>query len=123
MLGHIFPIYYGFHGGKGVLIAATTLIAMDPLTCLLSVTVFAIVLAISKYVSLGSICAAISYPIFTIITQTVRGIDGRMMNFIMTAFIGALIVYMHKSNIERLKAGTENKFGQKKNRANSDKNN
>jgi glycerol-3-phosphate acyltransferase PlsY len=115
MLGHIFPIYYGFHGGKGVLIAATTLIAMDPLTCLLSVAVFAIVLAISKYVSLGSICAAISYPIFTIITQSLRGIDGRIMNFGMTVLIGVLIVYMHKSNIERLMAGTENKFGIKKN--------
>ena len=87
---------------------------MDPLTCLLSLSVFIIVLAISKYVSLGSICAAIAYPLFTIITQTIRGIDGRMMNFIMTAFIGILIVYMHKPNIKRLMAGTENKFGQKK---------
>lgn len=114
MLGHIFPIYYGFHGGKGVLIAATTLIAMDPLTCLLSITVFAIVLAISKYVSLGSICAAVSYPILTIVTQTARGIDGRLQNFLITALIGALIVYMHKPNIQRLRTGTENKFGQKK---------
>ena len=45
MLGHIFPVFYGFHGGKGVLIAATTLIAIDPLTCAFSVAVFAIVLA------------------------------------------------------------------------------
>ena len=45
MLGHIFPVFYGFHGGKGVLIAATTLIAIDPLTCVFSVAVFAIVLA------------------------------------------------------------------------------
>jgi glycerol-3-phosphate acyltransferase PlsY len=114
MLGHIFPVYYGFHGGKGVLLAATTLIAMDPLTCLLSVTVFAIVLAVSKYVSLGSICAATAYPVFTIITQTVRGTDGRLENFLVTLLIGALIIYMHKPNIQRLRTGTENKFGQKK---------
>jgi glycerol-3-phosphate acyltransferase PlsY len=114
MLGHIFPLYYRFHGGKGVLLAATTLIAMDWRTCLISIAVFAIVLAISKYVSLGSICAATAYPIFTIITQTVRGIDGRLENFIITLLIGALIIYMHKPNIQRLKTGTENKFGQKK---------
>jgi glycerol-3-phosphate acyltransferase PlsY len=114
MLGHIFPVYYGFHGGKGVLLAATTLIAMDPLTCLLSVAVFAAVLAVSKYVSLGSICAAAAYPIFTIITQTVRGTDGRLQNFLITLLIGALIIYMHKPNIQRLRAGTENKFGQNK---------
>lgn len=69
MLGHIFPVFYGFHGGKGVLIAATTLIAIDPLTCAFSVAVFAIVLAATKYVSVGSICAAIAYPVFTPIVQ------------------------------------------------------
>lgn len=69
MLGHIFPIFYGFHGGKGVLIAATTLIAIDPLTCAFSVAVFAIVLAATKYVSVGSICAAVAYPVFTPIVQ------------------------------------------------------
>ena len=61
MLGHIFPVFYGFHGGKGVLIAATTLIAIDPLTCAFSVAVFAIVLAATKYVSVGSICACLLY--------------------------------------------------------------
>lgn len=114
MLGHIFPIYYGFHGGKGVLLAATTLIAMDPLTCLLSVSVFAVVLAFTKYVSVGSISAAVAYPIFTIITQTLRDTDGRIQNFIITLLISTLIIYMHKPNIKRLRAGTENKFGQKK---------
>ena len=80
MLGHIFPVFYGFHGGKGVLITATTLLAIDPLTCLLSVTVFAIVLALSKYVSLGSICAAVAYPIFTVLTQNWRGIEAHWVN-------------------------------------------
>lgn len=116
MLGHIFPIFYGFHGGKGVLLAATTLIAMDPLTCLISVTVFAIVLAATKYVSLGSISAAAAYPLLTFITQTIRHTDGRLMNTLLALIIGILIIYMHKPNIQRLKAGTENKFGQKKNK-------
>lgn len=110
MIGHIFPVFYGFHGGKGVLIAATTLIAIDPLTCLFSVLVFAIVLAVTKYVSVGSIAAAISYPIFTIIIQSMRDIPGAWQNMIMAAVIGLMIIYMHKSNIQRLRAGTENKF-------------
>lgn len=116
MIGHIFPIYYGFHGGKGVLLAATTLVAMDPLTCLVSVAVFAIVLAVTKYVSVGSICAAVTYPLFTLIYQSIRAdaFPGHIQNFIVTVIIGLLIIYMHKPNIERLKAGTENKFGSKK---------
>ncbi len=116
IIGHMFPVFYGFHGGKGVLLAATTLIAMDPLTCIVSLTVFGILTASTKYVSVGSICAAITYPTFTLIYQTIRAdaYPGYFQNFIITAIIGGLIVYMHKPNIQRLKAGTENKFGQKK---------
>lgn len=110
MLGHIFPVFYKFHGGKGVLIAATTLIAIDPLTCLFSVLVFAIILAVTKYVSVGSICAAFSYPLFTIITQSLRNMTGVWQNAAMALVIAFLITYMHKPNIKRLKAGTENKF-------------
>lgn len=110
MLGHIFPVFYKFHGGKGVLIAATTLIAIDPLTCLFSVLVFAIILAVTKYVSVGSICAAFSYPLFTIITQSLRDMTGVWQNAAMALVIAFLITYMHKPNIKRLKAGTENKF-------------
>lgn len=116
MIGHIFPVFYSFHGGKGVLIAATTLIAIDPLTCLFSVTVFAIVLALTKYVSVGSISAAVVYPILTFITQKyiLKIGDGVIENTIMALIIGAIITYMHRSNIKRLINGTENKFGQKK---------
>ncbi|MBR1384862.1 MAG: glycerol-3-phosphate 1-O-acyltransferase PlsY [Ruminococcus sp.] len=114
MLGHIFPIFYGFHGGKGVLLTATTLLAIDPLTCLFSVLVFAIVLALTKYVSVGSICAAIAYPIFTIVTQSMRDIQGHWINTGMALIFTVLIIWMHRSNIKRLLNGTENKFGSKK---------
>ncbi|MBQ9375877.1 MAG: glycerol-3-phosphate 1-O-acyltransferase PlsY [Ruminococcus sp.] len=110
MIGHIFPIFYGFHGGKGVLVAATTLIAIDPLTCFFAVLIFAIVVAITKYVSVGSIVAAFSYPLFTILTQTLRGISGAWQNMLVGLVIAILITYMHKPNIKRLREGTENKF-------------
>ncbi len=114
MLGHIFPVFYGFHGGKGVLITATTLLAIDPLTCLFSVSVFAIVLALSKYVSLGSICAAVAYPIFTVLIQSWRGIEAHWINAGMAAIFTVFIILMHRPNIQRLINGTENKFGSKK---------
>ncbi|MBR6873586.1 MAG: glycerol-3-phosphate 1-O-acyltransferase PlsY [Ruminococcus sp.] len=120
MLGHIFPVFYGFHGGKGVLITATTLLAIDPLTCLLSVTVFAIVLALSKYVSLGSICAAIAYPIFTVLTQSWRDISAHWINAGMASIFTVFIIFMHRSNIKRLLSGTENKFGSKKKEENEE---
>lgn len=110
MLGHIFPIYYGFHGGKGVLIAATTLLAIDPLTFCIIIPFFAIVLYFTRYVSVSSISAALFYPLLTLITQGLRGFDLYILNAIMAYIIGMLIVWMHRSNIERLKNGTENKF-------------
>ena len=122
MLGHIFPIFYGFHGGKGVLLTATTLLAIDPLTCLFSVMVFAVVLALTKYVSVGSICAAVAYPIFTIVTQSMRDIQGHWINAGMALIFTVLIIWMHRSNIRRLMNGTENKFGSKKKNQEGDNN-
>ncbi|MBR1863450.1 MAG: glycerol-3-phosphate 1-O-acyltransferase PlsY [Ruminococcus sp.] len=116
MLGHCFPVFYGFHGGKGVLLAATTLLAIDPLTCLLSVTVFAILLAITKYVSVGSIFASVAYPTFTFILQkfVYNGDHAVIPNTVVGILICALIVFLHRPNIKRLMNGTENKFGKKK---------
>ena len=116
IIGHMFPVFYGFHGGKGVLLAATTLIAMDPLTCIVSLTVFGVLVITTKYVSVGSVCAAITYPVFTLIWQSINAdrFPGHIPNFIITAVIGFMIVYMHKPNIERLRAGTERKITDKK---------
>ena len=124
MIGHIFPVFYGFHGGKGVLLAATTLLTIDPLTCALSVGVFILLVVITKYVSVGSIAAAISYPIFTFIVQSfiIKYPEGVIPNTIVAALIGAVIVYMHKPNIQRLMNGTENKFGSKKNKEPTEEN-
>ena len=115
-LGHCFPVFYGFHGGKGVLIAATTLIAIDPLTCLFAVSVFAILVAITKYVSVGSIFAAVAYPVFTFINQSFlyKGHYAVVPNTCVGILICALIIFLHRPNIKRLLNGTENKFGQKK---------
>lgn len=116
MLGHCFPVFYGFHGGKGVLLAATTLLAIDPLTCVCALAVFGVLLAATKYVSVGSIFAAVAYPTFTFILQrfVYNGGYAVVPNTLMGVCICVLIISLHHANIKRLMNGTENKFGQKK---------
>ena len=113
MLGHVFPLYYGFKGGKGVLVTATVLLAIDPLTFAIVIPLFIIMVAITKYVSLSSITAAIAYPIVTFVLQYC--VKGYLLNTVLihtglVCLSTVLIVYMHRSNIQRLREGTENKL-------------
>lgn len=110
VIGHIFPLYYGFRGGKGVLTACTTMLAVDPVSTLLCLVVFIIIVSITKYVSLGSMIATTAYPVFTAVTQILRGYDGVWLNVIFAAMFPIIIVYKHKANIIRLKNHEENKL-------------
>lgn len=117
ILGHIFPIYYGFKGGKGVLVASSVLIVIDPLTFAIVIPFFILVVIITKYVSVGSISAAVAYPIITFcVNYFARGdaLDKALLYTAFTVCTGILLIYMHRANIQRLKAGTENKFSIKK---------
>ena len=114
MLGHIFPVFYKFKGGKGVLMAATTLLALDPLTFSIVIPIFAIVLYFTRYVSVSSITAAIAYPITTFITQSLRDYETPLINTAFAFAICVIIIILHHSNIKRLRNGTENKFVFKK---------
>ena len=109
-LGHIFPLYYGFKGGKGVLMAATTLLALDPVTFSIIIPLFALILYITRYVSVSSILAAIAYPIITFITQSMRDFDAPLIDAGFALVMSIIIIYMHRANIQRLKNGTESKF-------------
>jgi glycerol-3-phosphate acyltransferase PlsY len=109
MVGHTFPIYYGFKGGKGVLVCGITALMINVWVGLLSIAVFALVMWISKYVSLGSLVAGlIAFPLFTmiIIQQTPATI--------LSVMCGILIVVMHVPNIVRLIKGEELKLGEKR---------
>jgi len=113
ILGHIFPIYYGFKGGKGVLVSCSILLVIDPLTFCIVIPLFIIVLAITKYVSVASICSAIAYPIITFVSQTLRSSftsQEAIVHTILVIGTSIILIYMHRTNIERLKNGTENKF-------------
>lgn len=117
ILGHIFPVYYGFKGGKGVLVASSVLIVIDPLTFAIVIPFFILMVIITKYVSVGSISAAVAYPIITFCVNYFARGDALNKALLYTAFTvctGILLIYMHRANIQRLKAGTENKFSIKK---------
>ena len=114
ILGHVFPIYYHFKGGKGVLVGVSVFLGIDWKVFLCLIVIFAVVLAISKYVSLGSIIAAACCPVVTFLFQSWQRGDLPMwslwLNTGLAALMGAWVIYMHRTNIQRLKAGNENKF-------------
>ena len=109
ILGHTFPIFFEFRGGKGVATALGVLIMLNwkiGLICL----IFAIVLmAITKMVSVGSILAAVLYPILTIFIE-----EFNFSTVLVSVLIAGLVVFNHRQNIKRIKNGTENKLSFKK---------
>lgn len=117
IIGHIFPIYYGFKGGKGVLVSSSILIVIDPLTFVIIIPFFLIITLITRYVSVGSISAAVFYPILTFVLHYLVEKVPLNLCIIHTCLVSVtsiLLIYMHRENIKRLKNGTENKFGKKK---------
>ena len=113
MIGHVFPLYYGFKGGKGVVTAAATVLMTDPLVFLILLTLFVIMVAIWRFISLASITCMGLYPL--ILSFTTRLFVGKVSPFILFSILMAvLIIGKHWSNIKRLRDGTESKFSFKK---------
>lgn len=104
ILGHVFPVYFGFRGGKGVLVGATMLVFLDWRIFLVALVLFVIAVALTRWVSLGSILGAISFPI----TMQIFYGDARLS--VVAALMAAAVVFMHRSNIKRILSGTENRF-------------
>ena len=110
IIGHILPVYYRFKGGKGVLTAATMILVIDPLIFAVLFVILALILAITRYVSLSSVIAAITYPA----SITVAYGNAHAFEIFFALFVGALVIYMHRTNLYRLFNGTESKFSFKK---------
>ena len=117
MIGHSRPLFFGFKGGKGVLVGAGAALATEPLVCAVLLGIFLVEFAITRIVSLGSIIFAALYPVATLIHLLAHGADAATVAFstVCCAIMAAMVIWLHRSNIERLKNGTEYRFGEKKN--------
>ena len=117
VLGHNFPFYLGFKGGKGVASTAGIIMALDIRIAVVCLIVFIITVAITRYVSLGSIFVMIiliGMSHFFVKFSYGFGEGASPMEFrLLTAAIGLLSIFMHRANIKRLLSGTENKIGKK----------
>lgn len=109
IIGHTLSFFLKFKGGKGVATSLGVFLFLIPKVTVTLFIIFVVVVAITKYISLGSIIASIMLPILTYFYSIGNGID-KLPLLIMTTLIGAFVVYKHKSNIGRLLNGTENKF-------------
>lgn len=107
--GHMFPVFAKFRGGKGVNTAAGILLALTPLSTVLTMLVFVVTLATSRYVSLGSILASIAFPTIVAVRKYVFGADLSVSLLVFGVVIGLAIVVAHQSNIKRLLDGNENR--------------
>lgn len=114
MLGHCFPVFYGFKGGKGILVSAGVILALDWRVFLVVFAVFIIVVLLRKIVSLASICTAVSFPIATLVIALLDGSPHVLWDTLSAVLISAIVIFMHRGNIKRLLNGTEKAFGKKK---------
>ena len=121
-LGHVFPIFYGFKGGKGVLVTAVTALILSPLPTLFLLALFVAIVVASKYVSLGSVTVAVLYPV--IINGYVRFVFGGAklpgLLALCAILFSILIVWCHRKNLQRISDRTENKISFKKKKDDED---
>lgn len=108
VLGHVFPVYLGFRGGKGVATAAGVVLALAPVALAVSAVVWAGTVALTKFVSLASLLGAVSFPVAVRIVQPDDAWT-LAIGVVLTLFI----VYTHRSNIQRLLAGRERRVGRR----------
>jgi acyl phosphate:glycerol-3-phosphate acyltransferase len=114
IIGHIFPIFLKFRGGKGVAVGVGVYLAIAPLSVLSTLVLWGLIVYIWRYVSLGSILATAAVPLWTLLYYGWLMPHAHLLGLILVGVIGcALIVAKHHENIVRLMKGTENKIGQR----------
>lgn len=109
-LGHIFPVFYGFKGGKGVLCMGTIMLMLDWRIFLVMITVFVGIVMATKYISAGSVICAMMFPLML---NRMNNTGIHMIEFVAIA-IAVIVVIKHRTNLKRIFDGTESKFKIKK---------
>jgi glycerol-3-phosphate acyltransferase PlsY len=105
VVGHIYPVWLRFHGGKGVAVAAGVFGVLTPIATALAAGLFLVIVYVTRYVSLGSIAATVALPPAAWITGEPKAV------VLAAAGSGALILFRHRGNIRRLREGTERRMG------------
>lgn len=113
ILGHVFPLFAGFKGGKGVLTALGVFAALLPLEATCAAAIWIVVFAAWRIVSLGSIIAVTSFAVIVALRRYVFGVDRPLSLVIASILIAALVLITHRSNIARLIRGEEKRFAPK----------
>lgn len=104
LLGHMYPVMFRFHGGKGVLSGVSAIFVIDWRVGFLALAVFLLLACTTRYVSLGSVCGALSFPVFLWMFYH------NALFEVLAVLPVALLIFAHRSNLRRLLHGTENKF-------------
>lgn len=112
MFGHIFPVFFKFKGGKGVATLAAMILTIDPICFVILFIIFVIIVACTKYISLGSVICCMLYPIITYKLNSWNSGFAVIFSFL----TAAIVIFMHRENIKRLQNHTENKLSFSKNK-------
>ncbi len=116
VVGHVFPVFFGFKGGKGVATAAAAILVLNPLAFLCVLGVFLLSVLFTRYISLGSVLGAAVFPLITFYTcygsKTLAAGSG--FAFLCAFIIAVIVIVKHHANLSRLAHGTESKFSFKK---------
>ena len=115
VLGHVFPLYFHFRGGKGVVVTAVMILCLEPVAFLILFLLFVAIVMMTKYISLGSVMCMLVYPLFlnrlyASLHHQPPGATVTLVSFT----VAVLVIFLHRSNIRRLMNGEENKFSFKK---------
>ena len=113
IIGHLKPLYFGFKGGKGVLVAGGAILAIQPVLIPFLAVIFLACLLPTGMVSLGSVTMAALYPVLTIIYGSLQGYAAgdMLVCAIGSGFMSGMVIYMHLANIQRIREGKEYRFG------------
>lgn len=116
VIGHAFPCYYKFKGGKGIVVTASMLLCLEPIVFLILFVIFVLLVASTKYLSLGSIIGMMLYPL--LLNRMYSFLNGGLGESAVVAIVSILnallVIWLHRENLGRLWRGTENKFSLKK---------